>query len=474
MVFSSLLFIFLFLPITLLMYYGAKDKWKNIVLFIMSLLFYAWGEPVYILLMIFSTIVDYTHGMKVEENLNKGNRKKAFRYVISSAIINLSLLGFFKYADFIVSNVNIVFNTNIPLLHLPLPIGISFYTFQTMSYTIDIYRGDAKAQKSVIVFGTYVALFPQLVAGPIVRYQTVADQINKRTHSEEKFADGVNRFCIGLGKKVILSNQLAVVADGVFNAAIGNISVLESWLGIICYTLQIYFDFSGYSDMAIGLGKMFGFDFLENFNYPYISKSISEFWRRWHISLGSWFRDYVYIPLGGSRVSKLKIYRNIFVVWFLTGMWHGAEWTFVIWGLLYGLIIAMERAFLNKWLEKRSNIFRHVYVLATVTLLFVIFRSLTIGDAIEFYKVMFGLSNNPIASNQLYIYIIDYWYVIIAAMILSTPVVKIAKEYINSKINVNESKSLQILYGLSLCMCVLVSTIMLCSSTYNPFLYFRF
>ena len=278
MVFSSLIFLFLFLPLTLIIYYISNSKARNLILLIASLCFYAWGEPVYVFLMLFSTVIDYINGLKVERFIELGERKKALMVVISSAIINLFVLCFFKYSDFLIENINNIFNLNIGLLNLPLPIGISFYTFQTMSYTIDIYRGDAKAQKSILDFGAYVALFPQLVAGPIVRYQTIATQISKRDHSIEKFADGVNRFVCGLAKKVILSNQLAVVADGVFSTNLANVSILEAWLGIVCYTLQIYFDFGGYSDMAIGLGKMFGFEFLENFNYPYISQTVSEFW----------------------------------------------------------------------------------------------------------------------------------------------------------------------------------------------------
>nr|WP_317332810.1 MBOAT family O-acyltransferase [uncultured Romboutsia sp.] len=475
MVFSSLIFLFLFLPLTLGAYYISNSKMKNLILLIASLIFYAWGEPVYVFLMLFSTLVDYIHGLKVEKFINLGERKKALRVVISSAIINLFVLCFFKYSDFLIENINNIFNLDIGLLNLPLPIGISFYTFQTMSYTIDIYRGDAKAQKSILDFGAYVALFPQLVAGPIVRYQTIATQINKREHSIEKFADGVNRFVCGLAKKVILSNQLAVIADGVFSGNLANISILEAWLGIICYTLQIYFDFGGYSDMAIGLGKMFGFEFLENFNYPYISQTVSEFWRRWHISLDSWFRDYVYIPLGGSRVSKLKNYRNLFVVWFLTGMWHGASWNFIIWGLYFGLFIALEKAFLEKLLYKAPRVFRHVYLLLIVIIGWVFFRVENIDQAFEFLKIMFGFGSNALTNNAFTIYLIDYWYILLASIVLSTPIVKILKREVlkvNKKALDNELAYL--IQGLSLAIYMFVAIIMLCSSSYNPFLYFRF
>lgn len=475
MVFSSLIFLFLFLPITLVFYYISRIKTRNFILLLASLIFYAWGEPVYVFFMLFSTVVDYIHGLKVERLIELGERQKALRVVISSAIINLFVLCFFKYSDFLIENINTIFNLDIGLLNLPLPIGISFYTFQTMSYTIDIYRGDAKAQKSILDFGAYVALFPQLVAGPIVRYQTIATQINKREHSIEKFADGVNRFVCGLAKKVILSNQLAVIADGVFSSNLSNGSILEAWLGIICYTLQIYFDFGGYSDMAIGLGKMFGFDFLENFNYPYISQTVSEFWRRWHISLGSWFRDYVYIPLGGSRVSKLKMYRNLFIVWFLTGMWHGASWTFIIWGIYFGVFITLEKTFLEKVLYKIPRVFRHIYLLLIVVIGWVFFRAENITQAFEFLKVMFGVSSKTLGSSACTVYLIDYWYILLASIILSTPIVKVLKKLIlkfNKRALDNDIAYL--MHGLSLCIYMFVVMIMLCSSSYNPFLYFRF
>ncbi|MEG1132127.1 MAG: MBOAT family O-acyltransferase [Romboutsia sp.] len=475
MVFSSLIFLFLFLPLTLVFYYISGSKTRNFILLLASLIFYAWGEPVYVFLMLFSTVVDYIHGLKVEKFIELGKRKKALRVVVSSAIINLFVLCFFKYSDFLIENINNIFNLDIGLLNLPLPIGISFYTFQTMSYTIDIYRGDAKAQKSILDFGAYVALFPQLVAGPIVRYQTIATQINKREHSIEKFADGVNRFVCGLAKKVILSNQLAVIADGVFSSNLSNVSILEAWLGIICYTLQIYFDFGGYSDMAIGLGKMFGFEFLENFNYPYISQTVSEFWRRWHISLGSWFRDYVYIPLGGSRVSKLKMYRNLFIVWFLTGMWHGASWTFIIWGLYFGVFIALEKAFLEKVLYKIPRVFRHIYLLLIVVIGWVFFRAENITKAFEFLKIMFGVSSKTLVNSACTAYLIDYWYILLASIILSTPIVKVLKKLI-LKINKRalDNDIAYLMHGFSLGIYMFVVMIMLCSSSYNPFLYFRF
>ena len=343
MVFSSLIFLFLFLPVVLVCYYLSGNRFRNYILLGASLFFYAWGEPRYIYLMLFSIVINYFIGLKMDIS-SKSNKKLL---LLISIIFNLSLLIIFKYADFLFG-----------IKGIRLPLGISFYTFQIMSYVIDVYRKDAEVQRNIFDLALYVSLFPQLVAGPIVRYQTVVEQISIREYSLDKFADGVNRFVLGLSKKVILANQLALVADGVFIKNVANLSIVESWIGIVCYTFQIYFDFSGYSDMAIGLGKMFGFDFLENFDYPYISQSVSEFWRRWHISLGSWFRDYVYIPLGGNRVSKFRLYMNVLVVWCLTGLWHGANWTFVVWGLYYGVFLILEKAFLEKALKKLPKILR--------------------------------------------------------------------------------------------------------------------
>mgnify|MGYP000712569038 CR=1 FL=1 len=470
MVFSSLIFLFLFLPLTLIIYYISNSKARNLILLIASLCFYAWGEPVYVFLMLFSTVIDYINGLKVERFIELGERKKALMVVISSAIINLFVLCFFKYSDFLIENINNIFNLNIGLLNLPLPIGISFYTFQTMSYTIDIYRGDAKAQKSILDFGAYVALFPQLVAGPIVRYQTIATQISKRDHSIEKFADGVNRFVCGLAKKVILSNQLAVVADGVFSTNLANVSILEAWLGIVCYTLQIYFDFGGYRDMAIGLGKMFGFEFMENFNYPYISKSVTEFWRRWHISLGTWFREYIYIPLGGNRVSVPKQVRNIFVVWALTGFWHGANWNFIIWGLYYGVLLFIEKFVLKSVLEKTPDFIKHIYTMLFVIVGWLFFASEDLGFALNYLKVMFFMSGNAIVDSSALYYLYTNIILFVILVILSTPAVKqilknMAQKYRDKVLNPS-----LVIYGLVL----FLVTAYLVNETYNPFLYFRF
>lgn len=460
MVFSSLIFLFLFLPIVLICYYLSGNRFKNYILLMASLFFYAWGEPKYIYLMIFSILVNYFFGLKVD--VNSKSSKKLWLFV--SIIFNLSLLIIFKYADFLFG-----------IKGIRLPLGISFFTFQTMSYVVDVYRKDARVQRNIFDLALYVSLFPQLVAGPIVRYQTVDQQIDSREHSLDKFADGVNRFVFGLSKKVILANQLALVADGVFIENTANLSIIESWIGIICYSLQIYFDFSGYSDMAIGLGKLFGFDFLENFNYPYISQSVSEFWRRWHISLGSWFRDYVYIPLGGNRVHKIKLYMNLFIVWFLTGLWHGANWTFIVWGLYYGILIILEKAFLEKLLRRLPKILRHIYLLLIVLIGWVFFRVDNISQGLAFIKVMIGLGSNPIVNNNVLIYINDYWYIIAMSAIFSTPIVKKLKDIaLKTNQKLLENSIAYGLHSLLLIICMFIVVILLSSSSYNPFLYFRF
>lgn len=460
MVFSSLIFLFLFLPVVLICYYSLDNRFRNYVLLMASLFFYAWGEPKYIYLMIFSILVNYYFGLKMEDN-PKSNRRL---WLFVSVIFNLSLLIVFKYADFLFG-----------IKGISLPLGISFFTFQIMSYVIDVYRKEAKVQKNIFNLALYISLFPQLVAGPIVRYQTVEQQINNRGHSLDKFAGGVNRFIFGLSKKVILANQLGLVVDEVFAKNIANLSIVESWIGIICYTFQIYFDFCGYSDMAIGLGKMFGFDFLENFNYPYISQSVSEFWRRWHISLGSWFRDYVYIPLGGNRVPKIRLAINIFTVWFLTGLWHGANWTFVIWGLYYGIFITLEKAFLGKFLKKLPRFLRHIYLLFIVIIGWVFFRSNNIEQGIDFIKVMMGLCENPVFNNNVSIYVNDYWYIIALSAIFSTPIIKKLKGFV-LKVNKNllENSLAYTMHSLILIICMFMVITLLNSSSYNPFLYFRF
>ncbi|WP_330396794.1 MBOAT family O-acyltransferase [Anaeromicrobium sediminis] len=438
-----------------------------------SLIFYSWGEPIYIFLMIFSSVVDYIHGLLLEKF--RHSDKKAKLVVLSSVIINLSLLSFFKYGNFFIENINHLLHTKFLLPNLPLPIGISFYTFQTMSYTIDVYRKEAPVQKSPIGLATYVTLFPQLIAGPIVRYQTVAEQINNRKENIDKFAEGIRRFIIGLGKKVLLANNIGVLWSQIQNTHINDLTVFTAWLGIIAFSFQIYFDFSGYSDMAIGLGKMFGFEFLENFNYPYISQSITEFWRRWHMSLGTWFKDYVYIPLGGNKVSKIRMYGNLFIVWFLTGLWHGASWNFVIWGLYFGIIVAIEKAGLLRILENLWKPLRHTYVIFLLLLGWVLFVFDNFSMGLNYLKVMFGLNNANLFNNQFLYYLYNYGILFIALIIGSTPIVK------NKHMALIEilDKKLKIFYEnivvTSICLGILfLSTAYLVDATYNPFLYFRF
>ena len=388
MVFSSVLFLFRFLPIFMICYFLVPRKMKNLVLFLGSLVFYAWGEPVYIFLMLFSTISDYVWGRLIEEYRGK-DRSRIF--LLCSIGINLFILGFFKYADFLLQTVNTVFGTSIPLLKLPLPIGISFYTFQTMSYVIDVYRGDTKAQRNILQFGVYVTMFPQLIAGPIVRYETVEQEILERRESIDDVAAGLRRFILGLAKKVILANNIARIAETIYAGDSAVYGTALYWLAAVAYALQIYFDFSGYSDMAIGLGRMFGFHFLENFDHPYTALSITDFWRRWHISLSTWFRDYVYIPLGGNRVKKSRWIRNILVVWALTGFWHGAQWNFLFWGLYYGLLLLAEKLFLGRLLERLPKAVRWLYTAFFVLIGWVLFNLTDFPSLCHALKLMFCL-----------------------------------------------------------------------------------
>lgn len=467
MVFSSLTFLMLFLPSVLLIYFAVPRQGKNAVLFIFSLLFYAWGEPIYVGLMIFSTVLDYTCGWLVEKY--RGTSKQKIGLLIS-VFTNLSLLFFFKYTDFFIGTINTVFGTDIAMLNLPLPIGISFYTFQTMSYTIDVYRGDAKVQKNILSFGAYVSLFPQLIAGPIVRYQDVADQLNERTHSFDRFGDGVKRFVTGLGKKVLLANNIGLLWDAISKTAAENLTTLAAWLGIIAFAFQIYFDFSGYSDMAIGLGKMFGFEFLENFNYPYTSKSVTEFWRRWHISLGTWFRDYIYIPLGGNRKGLPIQIRNIAIVWLLTGFWHGASWNYVLWGVFYGLLLMAEKLFLLKWLKKAPAFVGHIYTMFAVLFGWVLFAFEDFGKGVAFLKTMFGGGAGFISNGTLY-QILSYLPLLIVCLVAATPLAK--KIYGKLSLKAGEGVLLTV-DSVLIVGIMLLSIAYLISGSYNPFLYFRF
>ncbi len=458
MVFSSVLFLLYFLPITIILYFLAPKRIRNLILFVVSLFFYGWGEPIYILIMLFSTFFDYFNGiMLVKYDDNERVRKF---YLVLSMVVNLGILGFFKYSDFLIGALNSSLELDIPLLNLPLPIGISFYTFQTMSYTIDIYRRVAKHQKNIIDFGAYVVMFPQLIAGPVVRYNTISEELNDRKETYEGFSDGISRFVCGLSKKVLLANNIGMLWDYVVSLPQSELSVLLSWLGIIAYAFQIYFDFSGYSDMAIGLGKMLGFNFPENFNYPYISKSITEFWRRWHISMGTWFREYLYIPLGGNRVKVSRNVLNLIIVWFCTGLWHGAGYNFIVWGLYYGLILILEKFVYGKLLNKLPSIIRHIYTLVLVLIGWVFFAFDSLKGGVEYLKCMFGFKGEFINSGFTY-NLLSYLPLIVVLVIASTPVIKKFKpnKYIAMALTV---------FGFVISLAYIVN------SSFNPFLYFRF
>jgi len=468
MVFSSLMFLSVYFPVTLLVYYISPKKLRNFILFIFSLLFYAWGEPVYVVIMIFSTLVDFSHGILLEHWNNSPGKRRAV--LLSSVIINLGMLGFFKYSDFIINNINIIFNTDIPNLNLALPIGISFYTFQTMSYTIDVYLGKCKVQKNIINFGCYVAMFPQLIAGPIVRYVTVAEELDCRRENINDFSDGIVTFIKGMSKKVLLANNIGRLADMIQTAEISKLSVVSSWLGIIAFAFQIYFDFSGYSDMAIGLGKMFGFTFVQNFNFPYISRSVSEFWRRWHISLSTWFKEYVYIPLGGNRVSIPKNIRNLLIVWTLTGIWHGASWNFMIWGVYFGILLIIEKFILNKYLQKLPNFISWLYTIILVIIGWVFFSFENISTAFTFLGNLFGIgAASFIDRNALYL-LNSYGIMLIILAVCSTPLFSKLLGFI-------KEKNVKLYDILVIILCVLglvLSLAYIVDAAYNPFLYFRF
>lgn len=468
MVFSSILFLFYYLPIVLVIYFISPRKYRNLILFLSSLFFYSWGEPKYIWIMLFSTVVDYTCGRKVHFHKTHDNITKAKLWLTVSIFTNLGLLAFFKYSDFLIGNVNNLFNASIPLLGFALPIGISFYTFQTMSYTIDVYREETTVQNSIISFGTYVTLFPQLIAGPIVRYKTIADELDNRIETFDLFGEGVKRFILGMGKKVLLANSIGQVWENISNGNISTLPTLTAWIGILAFSFQIYFDFSGYSDMAIGLGKMFGFNFLENFNYPYMSRSITEFWRRWHISLGTWFKEYLYIPLGGNRVSKILNIRNILIVWMLTGIWHGASWNFALWGLYFGVILIIEKFILMKYLEKLPSFFRHVYTLSLILVSWVIFAFDNFNEGLTYIKVLFNSSGGGLYNgNSLYLLstnIILFLILIIA----STNIPKTMWQRVNIKFKGITIENIYLLIILILSIAYLVD------QSYNPFLYFRF
>jgi len=467
MLFSSISFLYYFLPVVLIVYFIIPNRGKNFVLLIASLIFYFVGEPIYSILMIASSLLGYIHGLLIDKY--RGT-KKAKVALISSIICGVGILGFFKYADFFIANINDLFKSELGLLHIALPIGISFYTFQILSYTIDVYRGQAQVQKSFIKFATYVSLFPQLIAGPIVRYTTIEDQLSQRSSSWDHVYNGSKRFIIGLAKKVIVANTLAEV--GVLFANSNDKTVVLYWLVAISFMLQIYFDFSGYSDMAIGLGRIFGFDFLENFNYPYISKSITEFWRRWHISLSTWFRDYIYIPMGGSRVNVLKWIRNILLVWLLTGFWHGAEWNFIVWGIYFGILLILEKLFIMKILKKIPAIFHHFYLLFLVLIGFVIFNANNLSTALTNIYGLFGGLDIPLINSETIYYLRNYLVIVVVAMIASTPL--LSKIVTKLKEKAKGLKALQVVEPILLSLLLFIVTGCLISGSFNPFLYFRF
>ena len=466
MLFSSIPFLYYFLPITLILYYAVPKSVKNVVLLLASLVFYGWGEPSYVFIMIGSIIVGYVTGILLEK-IQKTTLKKVV--LIVSLVISLGLLAYFKYANFFIENFSKATGISVPLLKVALPIGISFYTFQLISYVIDVYWGSVKAQKNFISLATYITMFPQLIAGPIVRYSDVEKQLKDRTHDFKKTAYGIKRFVIGLSKKILIANVLGELCS-IFNAS-DEKSILFYWIYAIAVSLHIYFDFSGYSDMAIGLGSLLGFSFPENFNYPFISKSASEFWRRWHMSLGTWFRDYVYIPLGGSRKGKLRLLFNILIVWLLTGFWHGAEWTFVVWGLYFAVLLVIEKTFLLKILDK-YKIVGHIYLIFVSIISFIIFDAATLKDAVSHVGKMFGAGNIGFISGSTIYYLKSFGVVLLLAIIGSTPLPKKLIQWIKDK-NVG-SKILTVLEPIAMILLLLVCTGYLVDGSFNPFLYFRF
>ena len=467
MVFSTPIFMFYFLTLTLLAYYVVPRRGRNVVVLLSSLFFYYWGERNYVVIMFLSTAIDYTHGLLVERCKAKGNDRGARAAVTSSIVFNLALLGFFKYWDFIAGSLQAAGLTFLPVLDIHLPIGISFYTFQTMSYTIDVYRGDARAQRNILNFGTFVTLFPQLIAGPIIKYKDLGEQIDQRTCSTEKFASGVQIFMVGLGKKLLIANNVGMLWDSYKAMSPEQLTVAGAWLGVLAFTFQIYFDFSGYSDMATGLGRMLGFEFLPNFNYPYISKSITEFWRRWHISLSTWFREYLYIPLGGNRCAKPRWMFNLLVVWAATGIWHGASWNYLFWGLYFFLLLMLEKFFLLKYLEKAPAILGHIYTMFFVMVSWAIFALEDLNQLGRYLKVMFGMGGVPLADGTFRYFLFSSLPVLCIAALSSTPLGRAVYRSRNRAVQ-------YVLCTLLVTGGLLVCTAYLVASTYNPFLYFRF
>ncbi len=465
MLFTSTIFLFLFLPILITIYYLIKDEYKNYTLLFASLFFYAWGGPKYVIVMILSIAVNYAFGMLLDK------RREYGKLIVSLAVLfNLGMLGYFKYTNFFIQNINNLFGVEYALKSIVMPIGISFFTFQAMSYVIDVYRKEVAVQKNIYKLALYVSFFPQLIAGPIVKYHDVCEQIENRTTTTNDILDGCYRFIIGFAKKIILANSMGFVADNIYNLDLVYISPAMAWIGSIAYMLQLFFDFSAYSDMAIGLGKMFGFTFLENFNYPYISKSISEFWRRWHISLGTWFRQYLYIPLGGNRKGVTRTYINLFIVFFVTGFWHGASWSFIIWGLWHGVFQIIERITGFTKSEKVPNIIKHVYVLLVVNIGWVFFRADDLDFAIDYLKKMFLLDTNYTALFDPRYYLSNNVIILmIIGVLVSTPIFKNLLNYQNTN-----SRKVQTIQLFFVTLLFIISIALLSATTYNPFIYFRF
>ena len=465
MLFSSIVFLFTFLPIVLILYYVLPRQFKNPVLLLASLLFYAWGEPIYLFLMMFSILFNYISGLDIARNL--GNKRAARKSLIFNVVVNLCVLGFFKYEGFVLNSLNVVLPVEIPFQEVALPVGISFYTFQILSYIIDVYWGNVPVQKNLMDFALYVTMFPQLIAGPIVKYAEIDEQLHVREENWGRFGEGVMYFIRGLAKKVLLANTVGMIYTNVSGMAPEDVSVVTAWLGCLAYTFQIYFDFSGYSDMAVGLGKMFGFEFPWNFNYPYIAQSVTEFWRRWHISLSSWFREYVYIPLGGNRVPVPKHIRNLLVVWLLTGLWHGAAWNFVAWGLYYGVILIFEKYFFHRVLDKLPEVLRHIYSLVLVMVGWVLFFSPSFAGALEYLKLMFGAGGHGFMDGEALYLLISNLGLWVIAIVSSTPLVYgVYERYVGRRKPVADV----VIYAGMFLLCVAY----LVTETYNPFLYFRF
>ena len=471
MVFSSIFFIFAFLPVTLALYYIAPMRLRNVILLIMSLIFYAWGEPIYVILMVLNIIFNYIMGLDINLKLEQGKKSAAKRSLIFAVLINLSLLGFFKYYGFVLNNINAIFGLDIPIHKLGLPIGISFYTFQVLSYIIDLYRGNIKVQKNVMLLGVYITMFPQLIAGPIVQYGDVEKQLRERRIDFSRFSEGVHIFIKGLAKKVLLANEAGEIFDKLSAGSLADMSVATGWVIALTYTFQIYFDFSGYSDMAIGLGKMLGFDFKPNFDHPYISKSATEFWRRWHISLSSWFRDYVYIPLGGSYCSAKRHILNIMTVWMLTGLWHGADWNFIIWGLYYGVIIIFEKYVLFRNEKTRiPGFLLHIYTMLVVMIGWVFFSITDMIRGFSIIKIMLGIGQHGFMDNTAMYYITSNIILWMIMAVASTPVLA---NFENRALKIFTGKS-RLLISFAYIAMFIIACSYLVNDTYNPFLYFRF